>query len=113
VEFTLTDGELAELDAAAGLAGLSRGAYAAQAALTVARGGANKAGVPVREALVELRPGELRHLINVQPTPGLSNSEHHIFIAREVTQVGKPVGFESERVEWVPLSSVAIGPETP
>jgi hypothetical protein len=54
VEFTLTEGELAELDAAAGLAGLSRGAYAAQAALTVARGGANKAGVPVREALVEL-----------------------------------------------------------
>jgi hypothetical protein len=54
VEFTLTDREFAELDTAAGLAGLSRGAYAAQAALVVARGGANGAGVPMREALVEL-----------------------------------------------------------
>src|SRR5436190_7887513 len=54
VEFTLTDGEFAELDTAAGLAGLSRGAYAAQAALAVARGGVSGAGVPVREALVEL-----------------------------------------------------------
>lgn len=54
VEFTLTDGEFTELETAAGLAGLSRGAYAAQAALAVARGGANGAGIPVREALVEL-----------------------------------------------------------
>ena len=54
VEFTLTDGEFADLEAAASLAGLSRGAYAAQAALAVARGGGNRAGVPLREALVEL-----------------------------------------------------------
>ena len=54
VEFTLTDGEFADLDSAAGLAGLSRGAYAAQAALAVARGGGSRAGVPLREALVEL-----------------------------------------------------------
>jgi hypothetical protein len=54
VEFTLTDGEFADLDGAAQLAGLSRGAYAAQAALAVARGGGSRAGVPLREALVEL-----------------------------------------------------------
>jgi hypothetical protein len=54
VEFTLTEAELAELDAAAGWAGLSRGAFVAGTALTVARGGAGRAGVPVREALVEL-----------------------------------------------------------
>ena len=54
VEFTLTDGEFADLDTAAQLAGLSRGAYAAQAALAVARGGGSRAGVPLREALVEL-----------------------------------------------------------
>src|SRR5215472_821479 len=54
VEFTLTDGEFADLDAAASLAGLSRGAYAAQAAMAVARGGGNRAAVPLREALVEL-----------------------------------------------------------
>jgi len=54
VEFTLTDGEFTDLDSAASLAGLSRGAYAAQAALAVARGGGSRAGVPLREALVEL-----------------------------------------------------------
>lgn len=51
--------------------------------------------------------GELRHLIDVQPTPGLTNSEHHIYSTDEATHVGRPVdGFESERVEWVPLSGV-------
>jgi hypothetical protein len=54
VVFTLTDKEFAELEGAAGRAGLSRGAYAAQAALAVARGGANGTGVPMRETLVEL-----------------------------------------------------------
>jgi hypothetical protein len=54
VEFTLTDAEFAELDSAAGQAGLSRGAFAAGAALTAARGGTGGGGVPVREALVEL-----------------------------------------------------------
>jgi len=54
VEFTLTDGEFADLETAAQLAGLSRGAYAAQAALTVARGGGSRAGAPLREALIEL-----------------------------------------------------------
>jgi len=54
VEFTLTDGEFTELETAARMAGLSRGAYADQAALAVAHGGVTGAGVPVREALVEL-----------------------------------------------------------
>ncbi|HEV2376687.1 MAG TPA: NUDIX hydrolase [Streptosporangiaceae bacterium] len=54
------------------------------------------------------RPSQLRHLINVQPTPGLTNSEHHIYIADEVTQIGIPAdGFESERIEWVPLADVS------
>jgi hypothetical protein len=54
VEFTLTDAEFADLETAASLAGLSRGAYAAQVVLAVARGGGSRAGVPLREALVEL-----------------------------------------------------------
>jgi len=54
VEFTLTEAEFAELDAAAARAGLARGAYAAQAALATARGGSGQAGVPLREALSEL-----------------------------------------------------------
>ena len=54
VEFTLTDGEFADLNTAAQLPGQSRGAYAAQAALAAARGGGSRAGVPLREALVQL-----------------------------------------------------------
>ena len=54
VEFTLTEAEFAELDAPAARAGLARGAYAAQAALAMARGGGGEAGVPLREALAEL-----------------------------------------------------------
>jgi hypothetical protein len=45
--------------------------------------------------------------MDVQPTPGLSNSVHHVFVARAVTRIGEPVdAFESERVDWVPLSDV-------
>jgi 8-oxo-dGTP pyrophosphatase MutT (NUDIX family) len=53
------------------------------------------------------RPGALRHLINVRPTPGISNSEHHIYQAAGATPVGRPSdGIESERIEWVPLARV-------
>ena len=54
VEFSLTPGEFAELDAAAGRAGLARGAYAAEAALAAARGTGATADSPLREALGEL-----------------------------------------------------------
>ena len=54
VEFTLTEEEFGELDAAAARAGLARGAYSAQAALATARGGGSRAGAPLREALAEL-----------------------------------------------------------
>ena len=54
VKFFVTDQELAELDDAAGRAGLARGAFAAEAALAAARGTHLRAGSPLREALVEL-----------------------------------------------------------
>jgi hypothetical protein len=54
VEFTLTEEEFGELDAAAARAGLARGAYAAQASLAAARGLASRDGAPAREALAEL-----------------------------------------------------------
>ena len=54
VEFTLTDEEFGEVDAAATRAGLARGAYAAQAALAAARGMTSRDGASVREALAEL-----------------------------------------------------------
>jgi hypothetical protein len=53
VEFTLTDEEFGELGAAAARAGLARGAYAAEAALSVARGVTSPADSPFREALGE------------------------------------------------------------
>jgi hypothetical protein len=54
VKFFLTDEELAELDEAAGQAGLARGAFAAEVTLAAARGRPARAGSPLREALVEL-----------------------------------------------------------
>jgi Mobilization protein NikA len=53
VEFSLTDEEFADLEAAAARAGLARGAYAADAALSVARGVTCPADNPFREALGE------------------------------------------------------------
>ena len=53
------------------------------------------------------RAGPLRHLIDVQPTPGISDSRHHVYVARTATQVGEPDGIESERTEWIPLSGLA------
>ena len=53
VEFSLTDEEFGDLDAAAVRAGLARGAYAAEAALSVARGVTCPADNPFREALGE------------------------------------------------------------
>jgi hypothetical protein len=53
VEFSLTEVEFGDLDAAAARAGLARGAYAAEAALSAARGVACPADSPLREALGE------------------------------------------------------------
>jgi 8-oxo-dGTP pyrophosphatase MutT (NUDIX family) len=53
------------------------------------------------------RPGPLRPLVFTQPTPGISDSQHTIFRADSATYIGPPEdGFESERVEWVPLADV-------
>jgi hypothetical protein len=54
VEFSLTEEEYSELGAAAARAGLARGAYAAEAALSVARGVTSPADSLFREALGEL-----------------------------------------------------------
>jgi hypothetical protein len=54
IEFSLADEEFGELGSAAARAGLARGAYAAEAALSVARGVASPADSPIREALGEL-----------------------------------------------------------
>lgn len=53
VEFSLTDEEFDDLKAAATRAGLARGAYAAEVAMSVARGVACPGDNPFREALGE------------------------------------------------------------
>ena len=53
VRFDLSDGEFAELSAAADRTGLARGAFAAQAALLAARSGIVVTDSPLREALGE------------------------------------------------------------
>ena len=54
VRFDLTEAEFAELEQAAGRAGLAKGAYAAEAALSAARGTAVEPDTLSREALGEL-----------------------------------------------------------
>ena len=54
VRFDLTEKEFAELEEAAGRAGLAKGAYAAEAALSAARGTAAEPDTVLREALGEL-----------------------------------------------------------
>ena len=54
MRFDLTEEEFAELEQAAGRAGLAKGAYAAEAALSAARGTAVEPDTAFREALGEL-----------------------------------------------------------
>lgn len=53
------------------------------------------------------RPGPLRPLLYSQVTPGISDSEHHIFRAESATFIGAPTeDWEAERIEWVPLTDL-------
>jgi ADP-ribose diphosphatase len=53
------------------------------------------------------RPGPLRPLLRVEPTPGISDSVHHLYRADQAQRVGPPEDdFESERVAWVPLNDI-------
>jgi 8-oxo-dGTP pyrophosphatase MutT (NUDIX family) len=53
------------------------------------------------------RPGPLRPLLRVEPTPGLSDSAHSIYLADSAHRIGSPEDdFESDGVSWVPLADV-------
>jgi hypothetical protein len=54
VQFSLSEGEFAELSEAAARSGLARGAFAAEAALATARGPQARVWSPLRAALAEL-----------------------------------------------------------
>ncbi|ASU84368.1 NUDIX hydrolase [Nocardiopsis gilva YIM 90087] len=76
-------------------------------------GGVHDGEAPIAAAAREVeeetgwRPGPLRPLIHVHPTPGVSDSEHHIFVAESAEHIGDPADdWESERIEWVPLADV-------
>ena len=53
------------------------------------------------------RPGPLRPLVYTQPSSGLSDSEHHIFVADSAEYIGEPEeDWEAERLDWVPVERV-------
>ncbi|MDE3722171.1 NUDIX domain-containing protein [Nocardiopsis sp. N85] len=53
------------------------------------------------------RPRTLEPLLRVQPSSGLTDSEHHVFVTDDAEKVGEPTdAWESERIEWVPLVRV-------
>ena len=53
------------------------------------------------------RPGPLTPLLRVEPTAGLSDSVHHVYLATSAERMGAPEDdFESDHVGWVPLAEV-------
>jgi 8-oxo-dGTP pyrophosphatase MutT (NUDIX family) len=49
------------------------------------------------------RPGPLRQLARVQPSSGIMDAAHYLFIADGATRTGAAAdGFESMRIAWVP-----------
>jgi 8-oxo-dGTP pyrophosphatase MutT (NUDIX family) len=54
------------------------------------------------------RPGPLRPLLRVEPTPGISTSVHHLYRADSAIRIGEPEDdFESSRIEWIRLETVS------
>ncbi len=53
------------------------------------------------------RPGPLTPLLRVEPTPGISDSVHHIYLADGAERIGPPEDdFESDHLSWVPLADI-------
>ena len=53
------------------------------------------------------RPGPLTFLLRTEPTPGISDSVHHIYQADGAERVGLPEDdFESEHIAWIPLADI-------
>jgi 8-oxo-dGTP pyrophosphatase MutT (NUDIX family) len=71
--------------------------------------GEEPAQTAAREVLEETgwRPGPMRHLLDVRPSPGLTDGVQHIFLAQGAVRIGEPTDVEAERVEWVPLADAA------
>jgi len=53
------------------------------------------------------RPGPLTFLLRVEPTVGISDSAHHVYLADGAERTGAPVDdYESDHISWVPLAHV-------
>ncbi|MFH9608707.1 NUDIX domain-containing protein [Streptomyces sp. NPDC017448] len=53
------------------------------------------------------RPGELRPLLTVEPSNGLTDARHHLYWSDEAQWTGQPQdAFESSRRAWIPLKVV-------
>jgi 8-oxo-dGTP pyrophosphatase MutT (NUDIX family) len=53
------------------------------------------------------RPGPLTPLLKVNPTAGLSDSVHHVYLADGAQPIGPPQdAYESSRIAWVTLADV-------
>lgn len=53
------------------------------------------------------RAGSLEHLVTMRPTPGISDSEHHIYLTTAATYIGAPEdGIEAEKVVWMPSAGL-------
>lgn len=76
-------------------------------------GGIDDGETPAQAAAREVeeetgwRPGPMRPLLYTEPSPGLMTSRHHIYRADSAEHIGDPEdGFESERIEWIPISDL-------
>jgi len=53
------------------------------------------------------RPRQLQPLLVTQPTAGIMDAAHHIFVGTGAVEVSAPVDrFESSAIQWVPLADV-------
>ena len=67
------------------------------------------AAAAARQALAESgwEPTDLRPLLRLEPSGGLSDSVNHIFWTDRAVHRGEPAAaFESERIEWIALDRV-------
>lgn len=77
-------------------------------------GGVAEGEAPVEAAAREVeeetgwRPHQLRPLAYLQPTSGILDAAHHVFVADGATQISDPAdGFESARIAWIPLEDAS------
>jgi len=74
------------------------------------RSGENPADAAAREFEEETgwRSGPMRHMLTIHPSPGIMTSQHQVFRADGARRIGPPVdGYESDRVEWVPVAELS------